>query len=271
MKLMSLLTGIIIMVCFTLITGCTGGGSSGGDDPGSADGGSSSALEGVKSTSPLYITVESQYDGDDGEGTPTRYHGVCNIDPDNLANNDITCDITVPEGWLFFSNLTFTYGTGRADLCPRIEFYPYYRKLSDSATYTPRGATSDVDCTKPETVACYDGAALDIVPSFPENTGIWFPTDVVTSITATVNSAWSQESRTGNTHTCNNLPLADRGTDVTVSGVQVYESSFGFQDYELYCMDPHQGTVFHITMTIHDEDTDSSDTDAGNDQYYDWN
>jgi hypothetical protein len=272
MKFASIFIILFLFGSLVQLSGCSGGGTTGSEDLGSGGGsGSTDDLTTIKSTSPLYITVTTQYDGDLGEATPVRYHGVCSIDPDNLAANDITCDITIPEGWLFYSKMTLEYGTGNNVECPRIEFYPYYRKQSNSAAYVPRGATADVDCTDPTTVACYDGAALDIVPNFPKNTGLWFPTENVTNFTSVVNSAWSQESKTGNTHTCNNLAVGSRGADVTVGGVQIYESSAGWQDYVIACYDPHQGTLYRITMTIADEDTDASDTDAGNDEFYDWN
>lgn len=257
-----------VLVSLSALLGCSGGPAA-TDDTGSTDPGSEEAV--LIATSPLYITLETQYDGDDNDGTSVENHGICNIDPDNLAANNINCTVTIPEGRLFYSNLTLNWGTGRPDLCPRIEFFPYYRKLSTSAAYVPAGLINDVDCTDSTVVACYGGAALDIVPNFPINTGLWFPTDKVTNITKVVNSAWSLDSRYGNLHTCNNLSAAGRLADVTVGGTQQYESTWGFQDYLLKCVDPHQGTLFTITMIIEDEDTDASDTDLGNDEFYDWN
>ena len=190
-----------IAIALAATTACSGGASteSSDDSPSASEG-----LEEIKSTSPLFISVVSKYDGTEGAAGPETYHGVCNIDPDNLAANDTICNITIPEGMLHYSDLTFEYGTGNASLCPRIEFYPYYRRLSTSAAYTPYKADSAIDCTDATLAECYDGAAVDIVPEFPKNIGLWFPTDTVTSLTATVNSAWSAESF-GNTHTCNNL------------------------------------------------------------------
>ena len=160
MKLVLLLTFALATSGAYLITGCSGSDSVAAD---SGSGGGNSTSEEVTVTSPLYILVSTQYDGTPGEGTPVLSHGLCNIDPDNLAANNITCNITIPEGLLFYSKMFLTVGTGRKDLCPRVEFYPYYRKFSTNAAYIPPGAdaTQEVDCSLSSTVAgCYNGAQL---------------------------------------------------------------------------------------------------------------
>lgn len=266
---------ILTASCLAIVAGCSGsGGAAGTTDSGSG----SVPLEIIKSTSPLYITITSQYDGPTAPAGPVSYHGVCNIDPDNLAANDITCTITIPEGKLFFSPLTFTYGTGNKSLCPRIEFYPYYRRVSNAAAYVPPGGSEELDCSDPTTdlAGCYDGVAADIVPGFPAANGLWQTTDTVSEFSATAKSSWKFGTTYGNTHTCNNLSAAGRMADISIGGggPQIYESFSNslpaFQDYEIACLDQWQGTLFRIVMTIADEDTDASDTAPGDDEFYDW-
>jgi hypothetical protein len=278
MKNSILLTMVFACAGLVAFSGCTPGAAGSSSNTGSSSGSSSSGsgTTDITANSPLFITLTTQYDaaasGSNVNNEPIVSRGSCYIDPSNLAANLITCRISIPEGELHYSKTTFVVGTNNTTLCPRIEFAPYYRLMS-TADFIPYGQTSQQSCSQfPIPAGCYDGAAVEIVPEFPKNTRIWYPTDLTPKQTFIANSSWAARSY-GNTHICNNLPVASRATYTNPAGIpQIFDVAAGeYQDYYVACYDPYQGTLFSITMTIEDLDTNATPTNPGFDEFYDWN
>lgn len=262
---------IIALACIAslCLSSCSQDEGTGSNDFGSIGGGGGGTSGSASSGTPLYLNVSTQYDDGDEEQEIT-YHGTCEIDPTNLAANDITCTLSIPEGMLHFSKTLISVGTNNSVLCPRIEFAPYYRRVSNSATYLPPGETDTVDCSaSPIPDECYDGAARDIVNGFPDFTSIWFPTTISSSQDFTVEAAFDEKTY-GNTKVCNNLAPASRGMNISQGGYDVLLANT-MQDYVLRCMDPWQGLLYRITITIEDYDIDTVPNSPGDNEFYDWN
>lgn len=271
MKVMSFLIKSLIIALLIIFVGCSGSDTV----PGSGDIPSIDEQADDAARSPLFIKVDTQFSSDTGEGqglVTTR--GYCYIDPDDLATNNVSCTVKIPEGDLHYSNTKLTVGSSLASMCPRVVFRPYVRRIGDATdtTFTPPGADADVDCTDPEESKCWAGAALDINEDFPKHWGWWFPTQAIASNVYTVKSAWEKDDRMGNTHVANNLTL--RTADVVENGITYYdyEAATGveFYDYQVFCQDSYERTLFSITMIIADDDTPTLDPDVVNDEWYDW-
>jgi len=263
------LSTITLSIVLALSTSCSQ--KIGEEDAGSGGGGGSGGTTNqdalASANTPLYFYVQTKpYGGDDEDRT---HWGTCEIDPANLAASNVACTISIPEAIIRFSDTILSVGSNSSVLCPRIEFQPYYRQLTN-VSFTPLLATAAVDCSAtPTPVECFDGAARYIVPNFPNFTTLWFWTTSGVAQEWTVDAAFASSSY-GNTRITNNLSPASRGANISIAGYPLLLANT-FQDYVATCRDIFQGQLFRVTITIQDYDRDNIPNDPGFNDFYDWN
>ncbi|MBS1961054.1 MAG: hypothetical protein JST04_02475 [Bdellovibrionales bacterium] len=208
----------------------------------------------------LYLIVSSAW-----ETTPDSYvtQISCSVPSGSATGTAVTCSGKIPEGQLYFSNLKFTVGTTSSNTCHTIVFRPYYYVASTAAAYTPPGSTSAVDCSVlPLDGSCYNGAAKEIVPSFPDYSGVYFLTSTGNEADYTISSGNTLQQGT-NRYTCNNK------VDKTAAVAGYVANTM--QDYVLECRDEYYELQRKITLTIGDYDTGPAEDPGGaSDHFDDW-
>ena len=266
------LCAITLTIVLALSTSCSqkigeeDAGSGGGG--GGSSGGSTNQNSLGSANTPLFFSIQTRPAGG-GNETTREFWGTCEINPANLAVTSVSCTLSVPEATLYYGDTIFTVGTNNSTLCPRIEFEPYYRRLTN-VSFTPLRATAPVDCAAtPTPTECFDGAARYIVPGFPNFTAVWFWTSVKASYEFKVDSPFNSSSL-GNTRICNNLPVASRGANQNFGGYPTLLANT-FQDYVVTCRDQFQNRLFDVTVIIQDYDRDNIPNDPGFNDFYDWN
>lgn len=211
-------------------------------------------------TGNLYLIVSSAW-----ETTPTDYTTQisCSVPTGSAVGTAVTCTGKIPEGQLYFSNLKFTVGTTTPSTCHTIIFRPYYYLASQAAGYIPPGSSSAVDCSaSPIDSSCYNGVAKEIVPSFPDATGIYFLTSTGNESDYDASSGNSLEMGT-NRYTCNNK------VDKTAAVAGYVANTM--QDYVAECRDEYFELQSKITLTIGDYDTGPAEDPGGaTDHFDDW-
>ncbi|MFN8791548.1 MAG: hypothetical protein ACK5Y2_08865 [Bdellovibrionales bacterium] len=261
---------LALLVALTISSSCSQkiGEEELGSDGGGGTGGNTNQNALASQNTPLFFYIQTK--PADGAATATRtYWGTCEIDPANLAANNIACTISIPEAILYYGDTVLTVGTNNSSLCPRVNFQPYFRRLTN-VSFTPLGASAAVDCSaNPVPVECYDGAARYIVPNFPNFVGIWFWTVTATSNEFVVDAPFGTSSF-GNTRICNNLAVGSRGANQSIGGYPTLLANT-FQDYVVSCRDQFENTLYQVTITIEDYDRDNIPNDPGFNEFYDWN
>lgn len=191
-----------------------------------------------------------------------------------------TCTLAIPEEELFYSKFFMTFGSGNASACKVINFYPFAYLASYSATFTPPWLFNPavVDCSRPIVgdklpAGCYNGAAKEILSSFPDKTFVhFFPENGVEGKTS-MSSPYEAGMRYDNSWIANNL--TDRATEIvgrykgTTAGIP---SDLIYQDWGVECMDEYYEPVYSITVSISDQDitTGENPGDPVLDDFYDW-
>lgn len=241
----------------------------------------------------MYFKVETaRYDTPDVKTTKA----TCQIlagDPSTTK----TCTVTIPEEELYYSKFYMTFGTAAAtaSACKVIIFKPFaYLASYDAAFIAPWGRNaSAVDCSRSTAgstlgAGCYNGAAKEIVPSFPDKTFIHFFPDEGVEGKAAVSSPYEAGMGYDNTWITNNLTdratainlanntaTSDRyiGTTLTTTpGGLAKTGDMVYQDWGVYCMNEYYEPVYEIIIKIADQDivTGENPGDPVLDDFYDW-
>ncbi|MFV3407079.1 hypothetical protein [Bdellovibrio bacteriovorus] len=248
--------------------------------------------EGVPAGAFVYLQVGTRWESA-AENAAFKNWKTCAVSPSSPSTN-IECEVTVPEAQLYRSAVEFKVGSLNPAYCPILSFRPYYYKRSDSyPVTTPTGPVDEngvpTDVTSggyiPATAEansnalscgantnvkeCFGGAAPHLIEEFPKSTGKYFLTSVATSssyILPSSNSVRYYGSFRVNFMVTNNLSAADRQN--AVLGTVNERVADYFYDYEFECTSYWGERLFGITLTISDENWDSS---GGADDYQDWN
>ncbi|MGZ6478453.1 MAG: hypothetical protein ACXWQE_04070 [Bdellovibrionales bacterium] len=197
------------------------------------------------------------------------------------ANPVVTCTVAVEEGRLYFSelNLNFSWLMGQ---CKLLTFSPYFYKASTSAVYLPPSATATVDCTaNPIPPACFGGAAPELVPQFPNFTGlIYFPDESTPFVplfkTVKITSGYSHGSNS-NRHVVNDLPAAKVGNTYTAAQLETgapFNAGDGYiggtyRNYKFACRDDFYDPETYI-INLFVTDIDSATGNTPEDDFYTW-
>ncbi|MFM6927232.1 MAG: hypothetical protein ACKOX6_02145 [Bdellovibrio sp.] len=197
----------------------------------------------------LYLKVATQWEN----GGPAETTKTCTVSSLS-AHGEYTCSVSIPEGQLYYSNITFTFGTKVPALCSMIEFAPYYYRRSTSNTFLPAGAETEVDCSmaKPTEKKCYGGAAPTLLSDFPKFTGRYFLPTVMTEtnyVLPSENTTRFYEGEMVNYLAANNL------TNRAVTNASKDYIANTMTDYYFNCSDLWAHPIYSIKLTISDQDT----------------
>ena len=220
-------------------------------------------VSGADSDTVLYLRIASKWEN----GGPGSTLDGCLVSSLS-AQGEYTCSVSIPEGQLYYSDITFTYGTNKPALCSIISFTPYaYRRSNNSAYFPPREEQS-VDCSNPDTVEkkCYGGAGPTMIEDYPKNDTHYFLPTVLTEMTETLpseNTTRWYGGRDVNYLTTNNLVnrAASDAAREYVGG--------SMNDYYLQCLDIWAHPIYSIKLTISDQDTEAGE--GVEDEIDDWN
>lgn len=227
----------------------------------------------------LYFKVETARE-DRPEVKTTKL--TCQIFAGDPASK--TCTLTIPEEELFYSKFYMTFGASSGTGCKVINFTPFAYLGSYSATFKPPWLSnpSAIDCnvdTAGESLSadCYNGAAKEILPSFPQKTSrYFFPEEGVEGKFAT-KSPQEAGMAFDNTWITNNLvdpttAILQGTLDRYVGTANGLGTDLVYQDWSIACLDEWYEPIYQITVRINDEDITGGDLpgDAVLDDMYDW-
>lgn len=220
--------------------------------------------DGIYEDAVLYLQISTKWEA----GTEVTTHGTCQIRSNSPLNSEIDCDISVPEGQLYYSAVNFTVGTKLAALCTTLNFYPYYYRIDASDTdYFPPGEKEPAKCSTEigSNKKCWGGAAPHLVPDFPSSDGVYFMPPNGPQKTFTLESGNSLRWTAGrnNYSTVNNMLLGSRGT--ARPGRYTANS---MSDYVITCEDLWAHPIYTINLNLTDEDTET--TQGVQDEVRDW-
>lgn len=210
----------------------------------------------------IYVKIATQWEN----GGPAETTKTCTVSSLS-AQGEYTCSVSIPEGQLYYSNITFTFGTKVPSLCSMIEFAPYYYRRSTSATFLPKGAETEVDCSmaKPTEKKCYGGAAPTLLSDFPKYTGRYFLPTVMTEtsyVLPSENTTRFYEGEKVNYLAANNL------TNRAANNASKDYIANSMTDYYFNCSDLWAHPIYSIKLTISDQDTEA--TEGVEDEIDDW-
>lgn len=252
-------------------------------------GGSSPSAPTVSAAAPLALNMYTKYDGATyinnlkfavrtaGSGTLWSGAGVatnqseCAVSP---SQPNVECLTVVPEGRLYYSETHFQYSWYDSS-CKLMYFQPYYYQASSTTLFPPWADFASTNCTlSPLASACFNGAAKEIVPSFPKNRSlVYIPDESVPSgpqsASAKVSSSFSQAPRAlSNRAVANDFMLSsDSSTRATaISSSTISFTTAGdeyitgsYVDYEFSCRDDWYDPIsYSIKLFITDQDTSAS-------------
>ncbi|WP_413576351.1 hypothetical protein ACLVWU_18385 [Bdellovibrio sp. HCB290] len=208
----------------------------------------------------LYVGVQTRWEGG---GAPTS-HGECiALSTAPIETGPETCDITIPEGQLYYSELMITMGSKLAETCSMVSFTAYAYKRSSSDTYVPPGESSPVKCATEanSNLACWGGAGPALYPDYPKTGGQYFL--LINGASTTINIPSGNSRRYGSNRGTVNT-LADHTT--SISG---YVANT-MQDYYVHCLDIWAQPIYSFKLTIKDEDTKGTENEPARNQIPDW-
>lgn len=252
--------------------------------------GSSTSDSTVTSNTALYFRLGLKWEGVADSASFTDWAEdsgeACNISADSpLVDRSITCNFTVPEAQLYYSQLQFKMGTKTVASCPIIKFRPYYYQRSNLAPveddpgtpgddtapgYIPPGEDTDYDCSKAEDPQCFGGAAPTLVPDFPENRGVYTLSHVAAEsayVLPAENTLRYYGGTLVNYLATNNLSSAARALSETGTAARKERVANTYVDYRVSCENYWGETLYDMTLKISDENFDDA---GGNDDYDDW-
>lgn len=193
------------------------------------------------------------------------------------ANPVVNCTVTVPEGRLYYSGVSFVY-SWMPSACRLMTFSPYGYLASQSSTYLAPGATATTDCTQsPTPLACFGGAAKSLVPGFsqfvqkiiylPDETSLTTPnTRTVVLPSAASASAFS------NRQSVNDLPAAKVTNNYSPSQLGGAGDGYvagSYTNYTFTCRDDWFDPLSY-TVNLFINDQDSSPSNPTRDDFYTW-
>lgn len=187
--------------------------------------------------------------------------GTCTIDDDSTAGGAVNlCTITVPEGQLYFSKLKFSL-TVADESCDLVNFRPYWYRRSDAAGFTPAGTSTPIDCDAPllkdRPIGCFGGAARELAPSFPVNTGLIYFTESGGTVEVELSSG--NTIRQSASEGIDNRWAANDKVDTTdATGWDDYVAS-STQHYEYMCRDKHYEPLYLLRIIIDEINPNASD------------
>jgi hypothetical protein len=201
---------------------------------------------------PFEVILTSQYE--DNTGTPggtITTEADCQMPVAAAAGTINPCNVSIPEGRMHFSTLTWTVSVGTQTLNPPCEivvFQPYYYKASNAAGFKPSWETSAIDCSaSPTPLGCFSGPATTIVTGFPQFVGEYFLAPDTSSQSYSVKSA-NANLRSSDRWTVNNL--ADETSAVAfLNGRDGYVAN-SMVDYSFSCFDKFMQPVYGFTHQI---------------------
>lgn len=272
----SLLLGMLILPLFSCL--------SPGPEPTSGTGIAVSKINTVDGSA--YFKIETaRYDKPEVK----TIKATCQIFPGDPTSK--TCTLIIPEEELFYSKFYMTFGVdaGASVACKVINFTPFAYLGSYSGAFVPPWAynSSAVDCNRNDpgeklSADCYNGAAKQILSSFPDKSFIHFFPDEGVEGKAAVSAPYEIGMRYDNTWVANNL--TNRAVSINLAnGNSVSDRYVGtvdaqrasdliYQDWKISCMDEFYEPVYEITVIISDQDITAGDSpgDPVLDDFYDW-
>jgi len=195
-----------------------------------------------------------------------------------------TCTLTMPEEELYYSKFYMTFGTGNPLACKVMNFTPFAYLGSYSTTfmapwlYGPTAVDCNVDTSgEALTSGCYNGAAKELIASFPNETyKFFFPEEGVEGKVA-IKSPQEAGMAFDNTWITNNLvdtvnPILQGGLDRYIGTAARRGRDLVYQDWSFACYDQWYEPVYQITIKISDHDITDNDNpgDPVLDDMYDW-
>lgn len=185
---------------------------------------------------------------------------------------DVTCTIVVPEGRLYFSDLTFQYSWLTSE-CTIFFFQPYYylhTALAPAVTINPPWTKYEDTLCENLTDAgpdCWGGAAPEVVPGFPDFDTLFYTPDESISggpqnDKTTVPSSYSR-SYASNRGVCSDMPAGRAVNTYTAAQLGTagdrYEAN-SFVQYQLYCRDQwYDDQTYSITVIVSEENSETGD------------
>lgn len=220
-------------------------------------------VSGADSNTVLYLRIASQWEN----GGPGSTLDGCVVSSLS-APGEYSCSVSIPEGQLYYSDITFTYGTNQPSLCSIISFKPYAYRRSNINGYIPPGQEDGIDCSNPDTIEkkCYGGAGPTLIEDYPKNKGHYFLPTVTTETTETLpseNTTRWYGGKPWNHLAANNL------TNRAASDAGRQYVGGSMNDYYLQCLDIWAHPVYSIKLTISDQDTEAGE--GVEDEIDDWN
>ena len=278
--------------------GCAKKQDSFGDFPSVNSGGGSGSQPppAVSTTKPVSIQIYSVYGNGGAYQTYWTFDETGSTDCGfDLTAGNVTCTVHIPEGELYFSDVTVVMSWLNTK-CIAPEFTPYRYFASTSATFSPPWTQGQAtDCSKsPLPKDCFGGAAKDMLKEFPKFfSEIWFsdPSDagVPRNKKYVANSGFSHANGT-NRGAVNDISAGKIGSSIADFGAVVYAGASGsatnpiykgggdayiantYADYEIVCRDqahdllpitPSGGpavTPFDMKIRIRDVDSFTGNT-----------
>lgn len=256
-------TSIIFFALFFSLTGCSGDkvaeeSSSSTTTP------DSGAYEGVGDTTALYLNISTKWE----TGSTVQSFKTCSLSSLTAPDATMTCNVSIPEGQMYYSSIIFTVGSNNSALCPIVTFTPYRYRRSVVDGYIPPGADTGVDCTDSKIKQCWGGAAPTMIESFPKDFGKYFMTSVATAATFTLPSESATRWYQG--HSVNYLAannLTNKNVDIPNADYDKNNQSY-FSDYYVTCRDLWAHDLYTIRLVLSDEDTKTGE--LVEDEVEDW-
>ena len=248
------------------------GGCGKDSNSGSGSGSSSSPSESGAAGRPIVLTLLSKWSLQ--EDASYAVEGTCEVPATASRGSLTTCEISVDEGRLYYSNLRFTIATEATGplACSVLSFVPYYYVRSTSATYrAPSDPLTDVNCSGAATVPgllCYGGAGpVMFSDTFLKFRGKFIETVTQPTVNFDIKAEFQVQSYGAAVNYLVTNDLANRTASIA-SGPKSYVAN-SMVDYTIDCMDYWGYPVHTLKLTIHDEDKDGSESDA-EDNFPDW-
>ena len=194
-------------------------------------------------------------------------HKACDIPVGTVAGSsdaNQSCKPDIPEGQNYLSYLFFEVSTPPG-VCDIVYFYPYYYRVSNSATFVPEWSDdlSEFDCSDPDAdlLECWDGAGVDTLDPRSANRIVYEPNGSSIQMHWTAKAA-RQAGRRTNLWTNNNLSEGSRANpNLNINFIPNLEALFpgprdqGYiggtmQDWKFECLDHYDDVQYAFTITI---------------------
>lgn len=213
---------------------------------------------------PLAIQVASFWQ-DDTTGTVLLPTSGCNFTTADALGSTKNCNLSVPEGRLWFSTLRFSmisYQVG-TKVCDAALFFPYYYEANNaSATFNHWWASGTTPCNTAVLAGnCYGGIGRQLLAGFPntlkynyfhpanQSSDDWTPLQTPNQLALLAGKGINTNNLGTNTHTTNSL--TDRTTPLAFANDGYVANTM--QDYVFQCLDKHAQVLYQINLFIDDD------------------